>query len=197
MRGLPREKRRLRQKRLRRSKPAALELHKPALYEWADRDEKASLFRGCGIPRRRNTTGQGLIMIRKAVFFCCVSLATTLMPFFSLTESVADSNPPAALGVDQLIKEVDRYKGPVRVEGVVTAVVPDKKMVAIVDIEQFKKCGILNCPTYLVLPVLWSGAMPSLKDAVIVEGQVKESGGKLIFEANNLDKLAPQSGGIK
>ena len=136
-------------------------------------------------------------MIRKAVFFCCVSLATILMPFFFLTESVADSNPPAALGVDQLIKEVDRHKGLVRVEGIVTAVVPDKKMIALVDTEQFKKCGLLSCPTYLVLPVLWSGGMPSLKDAVIIEGQVKESGGRLIFEAKNLEKLVPQSGGAK
>jgi len=90
------------------------------------------------------------------------------MPFFSLTEAVAASNPGVVLGVDQLIKEVDRHKGLVRVEGIVTAVVPDKKMVAVVDIEQFKKCGLLTCPTYLVLPVLWSGVMPSLKDAVIV-----------------------------
>jgi hypothetical protein len=84
------------------------------------------------------------------------------------------------------------------VEGVVTAVVPDKKMLALVDIEQFRGCGgILSCPTYLILPVLWSGVMPSLKDAVIIEGQVKESGGKLMFEAKNLEKLAPQSGGAK
>jgi hypothetical protein len=66
-----------------------------------------------------------------------------------------------------------------------------------VDIEQFKKCGILNCPTYLVLPVLWSGAMPSLKDAVTIEGQIKESGGKLVFEARKIEKSALQLGGAK
>ena len=101
------------------------------------------------------------------------------------------------LEVDQLIKEVDRHKGLIRVEGIVTAVVPDRQMVALVDIEQYKKCGVLMCPTYLVLPVMWSGTMPSLKDAVIVEGQVKESGGKLILEAKSLEKLVPQSGGAK
>ena len=174
-----------------------LERHKPALDERAETDEKASLFKGGGIPRKRNTTRKALVMIKKAVFFCCVSLTATVMPLFSLTEAVAGSNPSIVLGVDQLIKEVDRYKGPVRVEGIVTAVAPDKKMIALVDIEQFKKCGILNCPTYLVLPVLWSGVMPLLKDAVIIEGQVKESGGKLVFEAKNLEKLAPQSGGAK
>ena len=46
------------------------------------------------------------------------------------------------LEVDQLIKEVDRHKGLIRVEGIVTAVVPDRQMVALVDIEQYKKCGV-------------------------------------------------------
>ena len=114
-----------------------------------------------------------------------------------LTETVAGSSLSPMLEVDQLIKEVDRHKGLIRVEGIVTAVVPDRQMVALVDIEQYKKCGVLMCPTYLVLPVMWSGTMPSLKDAVIVEGQVKESGGKLILEAKSLEKLVPQSGGAK
>jgi len=136
-------------------------------------------------------------MMKRAILVFCFSLTATVMPVFSLMEAAGGSNPAVVLGVDQLMKEVDRHKGPIRVEGIVTAVVQDKKMVALVDIEQFKKCGVLTCPTYLVLPVLWSGGMPSLKDAVIVEGQVKESGGKLVFEAKNLEKLAPQSGGAK
>jgi hypothetical protein len=136
-------------------------------------------------------------MMKRAILVCFISLAATVMPVFSLADALAGPNPGAVLGVDQLINNVDRYKGPIRVQGVVTAVVPDKRMIALVDIEQFKKCGILNCPTYLVLPVLWSGVMPSVKDAVTIEGQIKESGGKLVFEAKNLDKLAPQSGGAK
>lgn len=136
-------------------------------------------------------------MTKKAILFCFISLVAAVIPLFSLAEAVAGSNPAGVLGVGQLVREVDRYKGPVRVEGVVTAVVPDKKMLALVDVKQFKKCGILNCPTYLVLPVLWSGVMPSLKDAIIVEGQVKESGGKFVFEAKKIEKLASQSGGAK
>ena len=146
-------------------------------------------------------------MIRKAILFCCVSLVMTVIPFLSqgpwgcnsvlLTEAVAGSNPLAVLGVDQLIKEVDRHKGLIRVEGIVTAVAPDKQMMALVDVEQFKKCGVLVCPTYLILPVRWVGTMPSLKDAVMIEGQVKERGGKLVFEAQNLDKLAPKLGESK
>jgi hypothetical protein len=136
-------------------------------------------------------------MMKKAILLWCISVAVNVIPLVSLAETVAGSNPGAVLGVDQLMKGVEQHKGPIRVQGVVTAVIPDKRMIALVDIEQFKKCGILNCPTYLVLPVLWSGVMPSLKDAVTIEGQIKESGGKLVFEAQNLEKLAHQSGGAK
>jgi hypothetical protein len=173
------------------------EPRKLALDERVDTDERACLFRGGGLPRKRNTTGKGLIVTRKAILLCCVLLAATVMPLFSLTEAVGGPNPSAVLGVDQLIKEVDRHKGNILVHGVVTAVAPDKQMMALVDIEQFKKCGVLTCPTYLVLPVRWSGVMPSLKDAVSVQGQVKESGGKLVFEARKIEKLAPPSGGEK
>lgn len=134
-------------------------------------------------------------MAKKVVLFSLISMIT--ISFLPLTEAVVGSDPSADLGVDQLMKEVDSHKGPVRVQGVVTAVLPDKHVIAVVDIEQFKKCGILNCPTYLVLPVLWSGAMPSLKDAVAIEGQIKEAGGKLVFEAKAIEKLPLQLGGAK
>lgn len=133
----------------------------------------------------------------KAIIFCLIPVAATWMPSFSLTGAVAGPYPGTVLGVDQLINNVDRYKGLIRVQGVVTAVVPDRRMIAVVDIEQFKKCGILNCPTYLVLPVVWSGAMPSLKDAVTIEGQIKESGGKLVFDAKKIEKQDLQLGGAK
>ena len=135
--------------------------------------------------------------MKKAFLIWCTSLTLTVIPLLPLTAAVAGSSPGVVLGVDQLMKEVDSHKGPIRVQGVVTAVVPDKQMIAVVDIEQFKKCGILNCPTYLVLPVLWSGAMPSLKDAVTIEGQIEESAGKLVFEAKKIEKQALQLGGAK
>ncbi len=136
-------------------------------------------------------------MTKKSVLISCISLITMVILFSSLTEDAAGSNPGEVLSVVQLMNNVDRYKGPVRVQGVVTAVVPDKHMIALVDTEQFKQCGILSCPTYLVLPVLWSGARPSPKEAVTVEGQIKESGGKLAFEANKIEKQALQLGGTK
>ena len=78
--------------------------------------------------------------MKKAILFSCVLLATTVIPFFGdgiwgvnsivMMEAVAGSNPGAVLDVDQLMKEVDRHKGPIRVEGIVTAVAPDRHMMA-------------------------------------------------------------------
>jgi hypothetical protein len=135
--------------------------------------------------------------MKKSLLICCILLVTTVILFSSLNQAAAGSNPGEVLSVDQLMNNVDRHKGPIRVQGVVTAVVPEKHMIALVDTEQFKQCGILSCPTYLVLPVLWSGAMPSLKDAVKIEGEIKESAGKLVFQATIVEKLALQMGGAK
>jgi len=136
-------------------------------------------------------------MTKKAILLYFIFLSAAMMPLFALTEAVAGSNPGAVLGVDQFMKEVDRHKGPISIQGVVTAVVPDKRMMAVVDIDQFKQCGLLQCPSYLVLPVMWSGDMPALKDAVTMEGQIKESGGKLVFEANKIEKQALKPEGQK
>jgi hypothetical protein len=136
-------------------------------------------------------------MAKKAISLYFIFLLAAGMPLFALTQAVADSNPGAVLGVDQFMKEVDRHKGPISIRGIVTAVVPDKRMMAVVDTDQFKQCGLLQCPSYLVLPVMWSGAMPALKDAVVIQGQIRESGGKLAFEANKIEKQALQLGGAK
>lgn len=131
------------------------------------------------------------MVTKKVILICCISLTAMVMPLSLLTDAVAGLSP-GVLGVDQLMQDVDRYKSPICVQGVVTAIVLDKRKIALVDIEQFKKCGILNCPTYLVLSVLWSVAMPPLKDAVTVEGQIKESRGKLVFEATKIYKQGLQ-----
>lgn len=135
------------------------------------------------------------MMTKKMMLFYFFSLIA--FPLMSLTEVVAESPPAKILGVDQFMNGVDQHKGPIRVEGVVIGVAPDKQMMAVVDTDQFRKCGILDCPTYLVLPVTWSGSMPLVKDVVRMQGQIKESGGKLMFEAKSLEKLALESGEAK
>ncbi len=111
---------------------------------------------------------------------------------FPLAQAFAsDSKPGAVLGVEQLMVEVDKYEGSSRVEGVVSTVAPAEQMFSLIDIKEFKECGVTTCAR-LTLPVHWTGSMPAIQDAVRVEGEVKELNGKLVLEANAMDKITLQ-----
>ncbi len=108
----------------------------------------------------------------------------------------AESEMGATVGVDQLMKNVDKHRGSINVEGVVSAVSPKDHMLSLIDTQEFKKCAVVTCAT-LTLPVRWLGTMPSIKDQVRIEGEIKENRGKLIFEAKTLQGAASQTGGSK
>lgn len=96
-----------------------------------------------------------------------------------------------SLGVDSLMRNAERHrKGPVRVEGVVSAAIPEEKTLTLIDNEEFERCG-LGCPE-LILPVRWWGAMPAVRERVRIEGEIEESGGKLIFVARSVDRLGDE-----
>jgi len=118
------------------------------------------------------------------IFFVSLAAAIIAVP----NESCA-APTQEIVGVDKLMKHVDRYRGPVRVEGVVGAVA--KTTLALIDTEEFRKCGVTTCAA-LHLPVRWTGPMPQLQEVVRVEGEVVESAGKLIFHAQTLEKVTPQ-----
>ncbi len=103
----------------------------------------------------------------------------------------AESETGATVGVDQLMKQIDKYRGSVSIEGVVSAVSPKDQMLSLIDTQEFKRCRVTTCAT-LTLPVRWAGAMPSIKDQVRVEGEIKENRGKLVFEAKTLQGAALQ-----
>lgn len=96
----------------------------------------------------------------------------------------AESETGGTVGVDQLMKNVDKYRGSISVEGVVSAVSPKDHMISLIDTQEYKKCAVVTCAT-LTLPVRWSGTMPSVKDQVHAKGEIKENKGKLILEAKN------------
>lgn len=108
----------------------------------------------------------------------------------------AESGTGKTVGVDQLMKNVEKYRGSISVEGVVSAVSAREHMLSLIDTQEFKKCRVTTCAT-LTLPVRWAGAMPSIKDQVRVEGEIKEHKGKLVFEAKTLQVAASEPGGSK
>jgi len=93
-----------------------------------------------------------------------------------------------SVGVDDLMRNVDRYRtGPVRVEGVVSLASSSERTMTLIDNREYKKCG-LGCAE-LMLPIRWSGAMPAVKEAVCVDGEIQEDGGKLIFVARSVERF--------
>jgi hypothetical protein len=90
-----------------------------------------------------------------------------------LRAAEAASSLQAVSGVDDFMKNVDRYRGKVSLEGVVSAVAPEQQAVSLVDAKEFQSCGVTTC-AQLALPVQWRGPMLAVGALVRVEGQVRK-----------------------
>jgi hypothetical protein len=100
-----------------------------------------------------------------------------------------DASPPKVLGVDDFMKNVDRYPGKVSLEGVVSTVAPEQRVVSLIDAKEFRACGVTTCAP-LTLPVQWRGPTPSVGDLVRIEGQTRKIKGKLMFVADKSEKVS-------
>ena len=100
-------------------------------------------------------------------------------------------SPQAVLGVDEFMKNVDRYRGKVSLEGVVSAVAPEQQALSLIDCGEFQACGVTTC-AQLTLPVQWPGPLPKVGDRVRIDGKVQEVQGKLMFVAEKLEKVSRQ-----
>ncbi len=121
-----------------------------------------------------------------------IAVITAILLVFSIGQGLqageVAASLPKVLGVDDFMKNVDRYRGKVSLEGVVSTVAPEQKAVSLVDAKEFQACGVTTC-AQLTLPVQWRGPMPAVRDLVRIEGQAQEINGKLIFVADKLEKV--------
>ena len=129
--------------------------------------------------------------------------ATVGGAFFLWRGKISDTEPPSAasvlqdiepkdvLGVEQFMRAVDSYRGPVRLEGVVSAVAPEERALTLIDVAELERCGVVTCAP-LSLPVRWDGVMPAVRDVVQLSGEVSESESKLFFLARALEKVEPK-----
>ena len=132
-----------------------------------------------------------LIFSISLMLFACFWSQSLASAWFGPAEvSAADPSAESTLGVDQFMKAVDRYRGVVIVKGIVSAIIPSKQMFSLIDLEEFRKCGVITCAT-LTLPVHWTKAMPEVRDTLIVEGEVTKLDGKMIFDAKKFEKVTP------
>jgi hypothetical protein len=131
-----------------------------------------------------------MLFMKRHLTLLYIAALITIIPLILLKNTAAGSQTESAvLGVQEFMKNVDRYQGQVRLEGVVSAVSPADQALSLIDIQEFKDCGVTTCAP-LTLPVKWQGPLPSVRDVVQLEGEVRESGGKLFFEAQRLLKKA-------
>jgi hypothetical protein len=124
-----------------------------------------------------------------------VLFITTMAVAFTLVFNISQGFPAeaalsvqAAPGVDDFMKNVDRYRGKVSLEGVVSTVAPEHQVVSLIDAKEFQACGVTTC-AQLTMPVLWRGPMPAVGDLLRVEGQAQEIKGTLMFVADKLEKV--------
>ncbi|RJR47659.1 MAG: hypothetical protein C4567_00830 [Deltaproteobacteria bacterium] len=127
------------------------------------------------------------------IFPAIAILIIALLPVPSvgptLQAAEASASPQAVLGVDDFMKNADRYPGKVGLEGVVSGVAPDRAAISLIDSGEFQACGVTTC-AQLTLPVHWSGPLPAVGDRVKIDGQTREVKGKLMFVAERLEKVA-------
>jgi hypothetical protein len=135
------------------------------------------------------------VAVASAAFIANIAAAAGSVPKPEPVRSAAPSPTARTLGVDEFMTKVARYKGPVTIRGIVTAVVPQRSLLALVDTGSCKdSCSTTSC-SRLTLPVIWSGTMPKVKEMVRVEGQIREvSKKKLVFVAKRLEKVGPRRG---
>lgn len=111
----------------------------------------------------------------------------------ALAAEKAHATAGPALEVSAFMRDVEKHKGPVVVEGVVSQVYSKEQRLGLIDAAEFKRCGVVTCATE-VLPVRWSGKMPEAKDVVRVEGEVKKGAAGLEFVARSVVKAQSRAG---
>lgn len=131
--------------------------------------------------------------MKRCIPVFCLALFTPA----ALVAGVEKAPAPAAAGVAKngpvldvaaLMRDGDKHKGPLRVQGVVSRVFAKEQKLGLIDAAEFKRCGGVTCAD-MVLPVQWNGAMPEAKSLIRLEGEIRMTGEKLEFVARSLEKV--------
>ena len=100
----------------------------------------------------------------------------------------ATPNPQPDLSVTALMRNADRHRGPVWVQGVVSAASEKDQLLALIDVSEFEDCATTTCAV-LYLPVHWEGEMPGVEARVRLRGKVEKRDGRMVFAAAELRRL--------
>ena len=93
----------------------------------------------------------------------------------------------AALMVDDLRDNPDRFQGETQVLGVVGGASAARQLFGLIDRREVEACGQLDCPEF-ILPVKWGGEAPTVGETVSVRGTVKKTDEGLVFVASEVNR---------
>ena len=113
--------------------------------------------------------------------------------FSQTTPASASTSAPAIFGVDELMEIDPIPRTRVVVRGVVSSLDEKQRRLGLIDEAEFQRCRVTTCAA-LILPVSWTGAMPSVASSVRAHGKIEDVDGKLVFVADHLAVTKAQSG---
>lgn len=88
------------------------------------------------------------------------------------------------LSVDDAVRSLKPDTTARTVIGVVQTITPDDNLLTLIDVEEYKLCGLSDCCLYM--PVVWQGEMPNIEDIVTVTGVIDSTDSGLVFSAGEL-----------
>ncbi|MGC8625478.1 MAG: hypothetical protein ACP5VQ_09465 [Phycisphaerae bacterium] len=94
-----------------------------------------------------------------------------------------------SMGVEAYANNSADLAKTVTVKGVVAGVEVHKHLLGLIDTQEYAACGGTSCAE-LILPVRWDGPMPPVRTTVYVAGRAESQGGKMVFIARSIRKLA-------
>lgn len=98
------------------------------------------------------------------------------------------SGQAGALNVDSVAADPGAYKGDIKVQGVVAKVDTSDSVFSLIDIREYKACGVVTCASKFV-PVRYSGTLPEVKEELVVTGEMASSPKGYVLEGKDLQRL--------
>lgn len=92
------------------------------------------------------------------------------------------------LDVNSVASDPSAYKGVIKVRGVVAEASPADSTFVLIDIREYKACGVVSCASTLV-PVRYAGTLPEVKEELVVTGEMVSSPKGYVLEGKELQRL--------
>ena len=112
--------------------------------------------------------------------------ATSSQPASAARDKATSAYPK--VGVAQLAKNPAAYRGRTFVlRGVVSGVVPKRRLFTLIDQKEYDSCRELDCSAYVV-PVSFSGTLPDTAKSVLVTGRLEQpERGRYLVQASQVE----------